>query len=66
MEQIKLMYKWSEFILNETLKTIDITVAIRNINRELSLNVFNIDTNIINNKINIYLTDFNFNLLKSI
>lgn len=51
---------YSEFMLNETLKTHDINLTYNNVNRELSLLRINFTINININKIEITLLDFRF------
>ena len=54
----KFINKWSEFILNETLKTNDIDFTIKNIENELSLIGFNFSIIKNNNTIELTLNDF--------
>jgi len=51
---------YSEFMLNETLKTHDINLTLNNVNRELSLLRINFKLNINNNKIEITLLGFRY------
>lgn len=51
---------YSEFMLNETLKTHDINLTYNNVNRELSLLRINFTININNNKIELTLIGFRF------
>jgi len=50
--------KWSNFVLNETLKTNDIDITIRNIENELSLLSFNFSISKVNNVIELTLNEF--------
>ena len=51
---------YSDFMLNETLKTHDINLTFNNVNRELSLLRINFNININLNKIEITLLGFRF------
>ena len=51
---------YSEFMINETLKSHDINLTYKNVNRELSLLRINFNININRNKIEITLLGFKF------